>query len=206
MDYEHQVPLEIEQNFLIPDDIEARLDSLKAVKVKELKLCDVYLDTASNCLVLSDMWLRRRNGNYELKYPPQNKMGSDVDQYQETADKCLIEQLVFKQLAHSLSNSKMPKSLEELVPFMELTTYRKEYRLGDNISIVLDETNYGYNIGEVEVISLTPETQQQGVEEVERAIADLRVQTVGRAEGKTMHYLAKFNSPLLDKIRSKLKF
>lgn len=41
-----------------------------------------------------DMWLRKRNGEYELKYAPLSRIDSKAQQYNETGDKEEIKRIV----------------------------------------------------------------------------------------------------------------
>ena len=45
-------------------------------------------------ILLVDIWLRRRNDKYELKYPPADRVDSVVQQYKESIDEMFIRQHV----------------------------------------------------------------------------------------------------------------
>ena len=43
-----------------------------------------------SAVLLVDVWLRRRNDKYELKYPPADRVDSTVQQYKESNDEVFI--------------------------------------------------------------------------------------------------------------------
>ena len=62
--------IEVEQKFIITPETKERLMALGAQKIATQTLHDVYHDTPLHVLMMSDCWLRRRNGRWELKYRP----------------------------------------------------------------------------------------------------------------------------------------
>lgn len=63
--------IEVERKFSVPPDYQAVLSEHGFELVKEFKetLSDDYFDSSDYDLMQADHWLRRRNGDWELKYP-----------------------------------------------------------------------------------------------------------------------------------------
>ena len=60
--------MEVEQKFIITSETRHRLSALGAHRATTRNVLDVYYDTPQNMLMRDDHWLRKRNGNWELKY------------------------------------------------------------------------------------------------------------------------------------------
>ena len=60
--------MEVEQKFIITSETRCRLSALGAHRATTRNVLDVYYDTPQNLLMRDDHWLRKRNGNWELKY------------------------------------------------------------------------------------------------------------------------------------------
>ncbi len=63
--------IEVERKFSVPANYKTLLEERGFELVKEFKetLSDDYFDSAEYDLMQADHWLRRRNGDWELKYP-----------------------------------------------------------------------------------------------------------------------------------------
>ena len=72
IDAPKQAPvIEIERKFIVPDNYHERLCNFGFQLQQEFDevLVDQYFDTHDHDLVQKDHWLRKRNGDWELKYP-----------------------------------------------------------------------------------------------------------------------------------------
>ncbi|XP_036378424.1 thiamine-triphosphatase isoform X2 [Megalops cyprinoides] len=61
--------VEVERKFVCDPDIQNKLRDIGAVCVGQSKFHDQYFDSPDFCLTLRDVWLRRRQGCWELKCP-----------------------------------------------------------------------------------------------------------------------------------------
>ncbi|XP_066289450.1 thiamine-triphosphatase-like isoform X2 [Branchiostoma lanceolatum] len=145
--------IEVERKFSFGEGSEERLRKAGAVCKEELSFHDVYYDTEEFVLTLADHWLRRREGRWELKCPPADRdRASLVEQYVELQR----EADILKQLAAILNVE--AGSVEEMVqrarcePFCNFQTDRKTYTLEGGFKIDLDQTDFGFRVGEIELI------------------------------------------------------
>lgn len=220
--------LEVERKFVVPIDYKDRLAANGFEPVDQFRenLVDAYFDFAVGDfpLLTNDHWLRKRNGDWELKYPVGSSMASSINEesaaaieaaaaatglqddpspscrssvsqqvtttYHETSN---LEDILFKVRLVSrcgipeLDGSRIEEdddddevSLNSLVersvlrPFAELETKRKCYkRSSDNVNIVVDETDWGYVIGEIEVIVDTKEEVCAATQQIETLASQL---------------------------------
>uniref|UniRef100_A0A673CM77 Thiamine triphosphatase n=1 Tax=Sphaeramia orbicularis TaxID=375764 RepID=A0A673CM77_9TELE len=124
---------------------------------------DQYFDTSAFNLTLKDMWLRKRKGCWELKCP-----ASLCSRYQEITD---------------LSKSKRQRNAEEqclsedeswlkelnLGCFAEFTTVRRSFTVDeDGVQIDLDQADFGYSVGEIEVIVSDGGDVQSALEKIRK--------------------------------------
>jgi len=192
--------LEVERKFVVPGDYKERLrdNGFEPVHQFRENLVDAYFDFASGDfpLLTNDHWLRKRNGDWELKYPVGGgSMASSMDEesyessqqsttlYHETSN---LEDILCKvRVVSPAAAALMPElsddddddeevNLNTLVersvlrPFAQLETKRKCYkRSSDNVNIVVDETDWGYIIGEIEVMVETKEQVCAATQQIE---------------------------------------
>lgn len=144
------------------------------------------------------MWLRKRQGCWELKCPTaplgtgrdvsgeQCKAAALCTRYKEItnlADIQLRVEEVIKEQGTETSSSVQDGcwlSKMNLVCFAEFTTVRRSYRLQqEGVKIDLDQADFDYNVGEVEVIIPEGGDVQSALEKIEQAawkLGELRVQ------------------------------
>ncbi|XP_002741489.1 thiamine-triphosphatase-like isoform X2 [Saccoglossus kowalevskii] len=152
--------LELERKFSINENSERKLQEVGASCLREKSFEDSYYDSVDYQLTLSDYWLRKREGNWELKSPPEKrKPESDVAQYIETTNAGEIVQYLSAILktdpTHAGDNAdQIAKFVEKtgLQPFAVFRTNRKTYTMEGGFQIDLDETDFGYKVGEIELI------------------------------------------------------
>ena len=145
---------------------------------------------------------------------PQNK--SKTDMYYETSDIGDIMSRLNMISSADLKRYKMDwtSSLDQWVlsgslwPFAEINTTRKEYKLsveliGDEtdhektnrkypINAVVDTTNWGFIIGELEILVETPEEVDAAVFEIEQIAKKLHLTLAEKGSGKLIDYLKKY--------------
>jgi len=158
-------PLEIERKFWYDFDIEKKLLQLGAKQIDHnaKQICDEYYDNTSNYfMLLNDYLLRLRNKNkisaWQLKYPSKF-ISQKIENYYEIEDKQQIVSSI-----HSLAMKakvNLPQfndySFDELIKVFDLKCFarinstRYSY-LYEDVRIDLDETDFGYKLGEIELM------------------------------------------------------
>jgi predicted adenylyl cyclase CyaB len=141
--------IEVEKNFdLRPGDKERLIRGAEFVRRKIFT--DVYYDRPDYFLTRRDLWLRARDGKFELKTPLfQGGIGErKTDRYRELeADEEIARELNLK------IKTKLEDALREegYAPFAKITTSRETYRR-DNFRLDFDETDFGFTTFEVELM------------------------------------------------------
>jgi thiamine-triphosphatase len=156
--------IEVEQKFSLNKEEEANLIK-DADLFSDKHQDDTYYDSPDYSLTCKDIWLRKRNGDFQVKLPEHElgkKLGFSHYTELETDDEIRNH---FK-----LSNSgDMEKDLADAgyLPVVNFTSQRRSYKL-DKFRIDLDITNFGYEIAEIEIVV----DNQDGREAAENMIRD----------------------------------
>ena len=183
--------MELERKFWYDFDIESRLLAIGAKKVEKNfgnVIIDEYFDNLENYfLVLNDYLLRYRVenkiGKWQLKYPSQPiDRSRDIENYFEAEQTNDISQLVID-LANkcaffaSQRDASCFETVESLVAsldlkcFVRINSKRKSYNF-ENMRVDLDETEFGYRLGEIELV-LDHTASQENIEQSIDDISDL---------------------------------
>lgn len=170
--------IEIERKFIVPDNYHERLTAQGFQLQQEFDevLVDKYYDTHEHDLIKEDHWLRQRNGDWELKYPvglDGHKQGSTL--YHETT---CIEEIMTRLrpiLKVEESCSLLQNLLEKtyLKPFAQLETKRKCYSREDKVNIVIDATDWGHSVGEIEIMVMDHDHITEATSKIETIGAEL---------------------------------
>ena len=155
--------LEIERKFWYDFDIEKRLAKIGANKIEQKHIRDKYYDSSINYfLLLNEYYLRSRaknnsKTNWELKYP--SNLVKNIENYYEVEEPTQIGGLVYdlsrKYADFNQINKSSCMTINELLTsfdlkcFADINTTRKSYVV-NNVRIDLDETDFGYKLGELE--------------------------------------------------------
>jgi thiamine-triphosphatase len=110
----------------------------------ERTLRDIYYDH-SHLLSSSGIWVRQRDGGWQAKI----KKGGDYNEsrFEETSNINDIAKHV-----RDLTGFVQPESaFFGLLPTATVTTYRESWKADDKFKIVLDRTDFGHVVGEVEL-------------------------------------------------------
>jgi len=156
--------IEVEKKFILTGEQERRLLD-GAEFLGEKKLTDVYYDDDRYSLTRKDIWLRSRNGKFELKAPMNVPIEERVtDRYQELETDHEI--LAYLKLPE---NKALADALREsgYGPFATITATRKKYRK-DGYHIDLDAADFGYHLAEIEYMT----DEASAVDEATRKIMD----------------------------------
>ncbi len=160
---------------------------------------DQYFDTPTFDLTLRDIWLRKRKGCWELKCPTtvdgtqQETSGEQslCTRYKEITSLPEILLRVKEVIKDVLEDGEENSPQEEkeswlgklnLVCFAEFTTVRRSFTLEeDGVQIDLDQADFGYHVGEIEVLVTEGGDVQSALEKIERTarkLGELSCQTV----------------------------
>ncbi|XP_072169634.1 thiamine-triphosphatase-like [Diadema setosum] len=178
--------VEIERKFLVVGDTSAKIVNAGGTFSGEVTLSDSYFDDENYSLTKRDYWLRCRNSKWELKMPPKNRQDdSDCTQYQEvTTETDIVAQLSAilstenadvvngnEQCTKDISESQLVETFVKrrgLEPFAVFTSNRKNYSFQGGISVTVDEADFGFQVGEIEMM-----VEENDGEMISKAIADI---------------------------------
>ena len=157
--------IEVEKHFSIGPETRPRLTALGAKQTLREEFRDVYFETVDCKLMTSDHWLRKRDGKWQLKHPVLNTEALDTEQFSRTERYYELEDApaIITQLRNVIAIDEAILSLDCLVeekvlqPVADFSTFREGWawpdrRMGERVSIELDEASFNYSVGSVEVI------------------------------------------------------
>lgn len=182
--------IEVEKKFTLSEDDKARVVQ-DAEFLGEKSFTDTYYDTSDFALTTSDKWLRLRGDRFELKLPMNEGKGAGdrrLDQYEELDTDEAILQALNLALDDSLKQTLEVNGYE---PFSTFTTTRKKYKKGDFV-IDLDEMDFGYSIGEIELMVEDQSEMQKALERI-LAFAQEHGLSVAPVRGKVVEYIKRNN-------------
>ena len=122
----------------------------KGQLLEEVTYSDTYYDMSDFCLTTGNVWLRERNGRFQLKI--KGRIGSS-EEVQD--DNEILRQLGLE------SEQPILATLEqaEITPFCKLTTQRRKFLL-DEIPIHIDQVDFGDQTYSVAEINITVEKKK----------------------------------------------
>ncbi len=182
--------IEIEKKFILTKNQKDNLID-EAEFLGEKKFTDIYYDNADFTLTKSDIWLRERDGKFELKIPLNESIKNRVsDQYRELDNERDILQYfrsgINKSLADFLNQSRYES-------FCSITTIRKKYKK-NNFSIDLDSMDFGYQIAEIEYMTDDESKIQESTESIIAFAKKHHINTDAVVRGKVVEYI-RLNNP-----------
>lgn len=147
------------------------------------------------------MWLREREGRWELKCPTlfertakTNVAGELCTHYKEITNLSEI-QLKVKEVIKDYEDGERGPSLQEedawlqrfhLVCFAEFTTIRRSFVLEEEgVRVDLDQADFGYSVGEIEVLVPEGGDVNSALGRIERTAQKLGKLSKGK---KSIHY------------------
>lgn len=148
--------IEIEKKFSIKEGDFERLTK-DAEFVSEKTHTDTYYDKKDYSLTTQGIWLRNRNGKWELKSRLHEEGDSGVDQYEEIEDENKIRDFLKLKKNRSFAED---LEMNEYFPFCSYKTIRKKYKK-DPFTLDFDFVDFGdfqYEVLEIELtVRDTPE-------------------------------------------------
>jgi len=177
--------IEVEKKFKITKEDEKRLiDGADFLGIKKIE--DTYYDSKDYSLTKQGKWLRRRDGEFEIKLPLGDGAGG-FDQYDEIKGADAVAPLIGIEPRADLEQALLEKGY---VPFIHLITTRSKYKRGD-FSIDIDFVDFGDFAFEIAEIELLIEDQNAMSGAVARiaAFAGKNELAVSPVRGKVVEFL-----------------
>ncbi|XP_072234929.1 thiamine-triphosphatase [Leuresthes tenuis] len=216
--------VEVERKFLCSDDTLKTLEEV-GVCLGQRQFHDQYFDTPEFELTLRDLWLRKRKGCWELKCPTATLNGTEnpkaeqclaaalCTHYKEITSLPEIHQRVkeaVKDACEDIETETAPSEGDEswlskmnLVCFAEYTTVRRSFTLGEEgVQIDLDQADFGYHVGEIEVLIPEGGDVRSAQEKIRNAAQKLGLTGNERVEGKMNVYLKRYHPEHYTKLLS----
>lgn len=191
--------IEVESKFEY-DANDTRLQRLisESSPLETVKYDDTYFDTPTYELTKRDIWFRLRNNNLELKVPLQNSIAHDC--YEEITNwegirnylNNLLNEKCFENVAQDVKQ--FLKQFYNMDPFAKILSKRKSY-MHDKFRIDLDETDFGFNIGEIELMVDNENKIEEAKSQIDTLAERFGIQVSGHhTRGKLGEYISRFNS------------
>ncbi|XP_043914621.1 thiamine-triphosphatase [Protopterus annectens] len=189
--------LEVERKFFFKPETELKLRDLGAELKRDQRICDRYFDNEHFQLTLADHWLRMRDGYWELKCPPgkiDNSFGPATHYLEITQEEDIIcrvcKVLGLIQTAWiSVADLVQSAGLDEFASFV---TERKVYTLPCGSHVDLDKADFGYQIGEIEVLVSDVSKTDNALEKINSLAEKLGLTNTERIPGKMDAFLMQF--------------
>ncbi|KAM4718924.1 thiamine-triphosphatase [Anableps anableps] len=213
--------VEVEQKFLFNSDTLKVIEDI-GVCVGQKQFHDQYFDTPDFQLTLRDMWLRRRKQSWELKCPIDSVSGTGkpggeqslCTRYKEITNLPEISQRVkevIKDVREDCETETTPSDEDDswlsklnLCCFAEFTTTRRSFALKgeEGVQIDLDQADFGYHVGEIEVLVPEGGDIQAAQEKIRHTAQKLGLKEERRVEGKMTVYLKRYRPEQYAKLLS----
>lgn len=178
--------IEIEKKIrLEPHHIE--VIAQKGQFLKEITFQDRYFDTANYHYTSQNIWLRQRDGLFELKVGIKNH-NSLVDRYEEITD----EKSILSHLGMDGSlGLQTAISLNQLSCFCTFVTLRKSYKLEDLV-IDIDQADFGdlrFQVAEIEMVVSSCDQILEAEQKIFHFIKEMDIDISIPLPGKLTYYL-----------------
>ena len=142
---------------------------------------------------------------WELKYPSKlSDLNKNVENYYEKTN---VDEIIYL-ILNLFHSKKSCKTIEDLIDQFELKSYarinsiRKSYLIDESIRIDLDETDFNYKIGEIELILGEEEKNiEESIDKISNLTLRLGITNFDRIPGKISTYLYLFNPKLFQLLR-----
>ncbi|KAG8009371.1 DDB1-and CUL4-associated factor 11 [Nibea albiflora] len=168
--------VEVERKFLCSADTLKTLEEIGAVCAGQRQFQDQYFDTPKFDLTLRDMWLRKRKGCWELKCPTtvdgtseeESKAAALCTRYKEITSLPEIQLRVEEVMKDVCADRETSSSQEDEEAWPSKMNLKEE-----GVQIDLDEADFGYHVGEIEVLVPEGGDVQSALEKIQRTAQKL---------------------------------
>lgn len=180
--------IEVEKKFVLNEQDKERLMK-DAPFLNERVFTDTYYDTENFSLISRDMWLRSRDGRFELKLPLYDGADRLADQYDELEDEQKIRAALNVRVRGNFIDDLAQAGY---VPFCVCKTTRRKYKKEPFIIDLdtVDFQDFTYNIGEIELM-VNDKSEIEGAIEKIMAFAKEQNFAVAPVRGKVIEYLKR---------------
>jgi len=189
--------IEVEKKFTLNKKDEKRLLQ-DAEFLSQNFFTDVYYDTEQFSLTSKDIWLRSRDGVFELKLSLHNETNRQVDQYEEITDERQIRNRLQVGFGGNIRNA-----LEQsgYTPFCVCKTTRRKYKKGNFIIDIdlADFNDFTYGITEIELMVSDKHEVESAVKKITH-FAKIHNLTIGPVRGKIIEYLRQMRQSHYQKL------
>lgn len=179
--------IEIEKKFNLTKEQEENLKK-DAAFISKKEMVDSYFDNEKFDLTKNDVWLRERNGQFELKVCQDKNIERKADQYDELEDEDKIREfLKIKKQGSFIEDIKKAGYL----PFCELKTIRSKYK-SDSLMIDIDEVRsdgYFYALVEIEMMVENQSQTKDAADKIVEFAKSKGLETGVYTRGKVLEYI-----------------
>ncbi|XP_059806714.1 thiamine-triphosphatase [Hypanus sabinus] len=187
------MPIEVERKFAVRPDTEQRLAALGGQRLGSRSLLDRYFDTDDLRLTSADLWLRSREGRWQLKSPVgAGPHAGGTTRYRETTSEAEILALLRPVLSAIEGGLDRLAETGHLREFATIRTQRISYRLPQGLLVDLDLADFGHQVGEIEVEVGTEDEVPAAQARIEEMARSLGLDGEEVLPGKMHIFLQKF--------------
>jgi thiamine-triphosphatase len=200
--------IEVEKKYAADDGVEViteRVLALGGAEQGSIQFTDTYFDTVNCELTAHDVWLRKRDAQWEIKVPiegDEKRSGGERSVFREVEgpERCLLELkelLGVEETTGSVQSDDAydsPHLLDEfmnrknIAPFASFSTVRKKLTL-DGAAVDIDAASFGHTVVEVEVLCKGVDEIDNATELVEATAKKLNLKDIGATGGKLETYI-----------------
>lgn len=180
--------LEIEKKFVLSEEQKAKL--LRGAQfLGEKKFTDTYFDNEQFSLGLNDMWLRNRDGKWELKIPMRQTQDEMINKYHEIEGEMAIREIFAIPVVNDFETDLKSLGHE---PFCKFKNVRNKYQK-EGFVIDLDIADFGswnYAVAEIELLVEKQEDMQIAEEKI-FAFAKKHGLEIAHVNGKLVEFIKR---------------
>lgn len=184
--------MKLRKKFQLTAEEKARLlDGAELVKSK--RITDVYYDTSDYKAIKADWWLRRRDGEFQLKIPIET--GDAIDTTANMYHELETESEIRRALQLSVETRDLAADLTAAgyLPFIEARSDRKSYHK-DGFTIDVDSVTYAdsdftYSLAEVETLIEDESAAAAAVQRIDDYVAGYGIETNQETDGKIVAFM-----------------
>lgn len=166
----------------------------KLTPFKQTSFHDAYFDNPTRVLSKNTsgaIWLRKRDNNWQAKVAKSANKDFQQASYEEITRVPDIEMLIRKYLPDC------PGAAENfgLSPYCQYLTNRTEFTANEKYVIALDTTDFGHDVGEVEVVAEAHEEDGKVMAEIGKFMEEYRwffKSSTVKPKGKMTAYFEKY--------------
>jgi adenylate cyclase class IV len=177
--------IEVEQKFLLNPEQEAKLLEGATLDYEKVNV-DIFFDDDYYSLGKQDVWLRNRNGRWELKIGHKLSPGSLSRTYEELEEDGLIATwlgLPGEDLTQEILNAGYKQ-------FAKIEKARRSY-LREGFRLDLDKCDFGYDVAEIELLIDSIDGQQEANDKIAAFAKSIGLDNTP-LRGKPVEYLYRF--------------